>query len=67
MDNTHAQRPVLKIDGIGILLKYQYPCFGVRPIPPTGVWVYTKQALSLFCLPHWGAVCLTVVVDLQPL
>lgn len=36
LDDTHTHTPVLKIEGIVMFLKYHYPCFGVRPILPTG-------------------------------
>lgn len=35
LDDSHTQIPVSKFLGIGIWLKYQHPCFGVRAMSPT--------------------------------
>lgn len=43
LDNTHTQGPVVKIEGIDIWLKYEYPGFDVNPIPPTGGRIFPNR------------------------
>lgn len=43
LDDSHTQIPVSKFLGIGIWLKYQHPCFGVRAMSPTDGWILPNR------------------------
>lgn len=46
--NTLTQTPHLGFVGISVFLKYQYPCFGVKHIPPTSMWDLPKGSKSCY-------------------
>ena len=47
-DHVDVTPPYRPGEGIGIWLKYQYPHFGVRPIPPTGGWILPNGLLTSY-------------------
>ena len=69
-NKKHCQIPVIELqstpkryilempvfEGIGIWVKYRYPCFGVRLIPPTGGWVLPNRLIQCwFIIPNYEA------------